>query len=96
MIAVTGKAASAIRQMTNTDVYPHAGIRIKKVDRDRFAISIVPTPADDDVTVPVTGANLYLDPPAASALDQAKLDASDNASRTEQLILEGAESKRAV
>jgi hypothetical protein len=78
--------------MTNTEVYPHAGIRIKKVDHDKFAVTIVPTPAADDVTVPVAGANVYLDRPAAAALDHATLDASDDASRAEELVLENADS----
>lgn len=90
MIAVSGNAVSAIQHMTNTEVYPHAGLRIRKVDRGRFAVTIVPTPTADDVAVPIPGANVYLDQMAVAALDNATLDASEDACRPEEFVLDNA------
>ena len=86
MIAVTSNAALAVRRMTNTDTYPHAGLSIKKIDNDKFAFSIVPNRPSSDVTVP--GTNVYLDLPAAAALDDATLDADTNATLAGQLVLD--------
>lgn len=88
MIAVTGNAIFAIQHMTNTEVYPNAGLRIRKVDHRKFAVTIVPTPAADDVAVPIRGANLYLDRMSVAALDNATLDAGDNTRRTDEFVLE--------
>ncbi|MEU8230481.1 hypothetical protein AB0C12_12880 [Actinoplanes sp. NPDC048967] len=71
--------------MTNTETYPHAGLSIRKVDDDKFALSIVPDNAGGEVAVP--GTNVYLDQPAAAALEHATLDADANANRAGQLIL---------
>jgi hypothetical protein len=76
--------------MSNTDTYPDAGLGIRKVDDDKFAFSIVPNPADSDVAVP--GTNVYLDQPAADALEHATLDADASANRTRQLILDKTDS----
>lgn len=73
MLAVTDQAIAAIRKMTNTEVYPDAGLRItSEPEQDQFAIAIVPDSADDDITVPAD-ANVYLDHDAAVALDAAML-----------------------
>lgn len=90
MLAITRNAAKAVNRMTNTDTYPHAGLRIRKVGDEKFAMSIVPTPADSDVAVP--GTNVYLDQPAAEALQHATLDAGTNANLTGQLKLDQATS----
>jgi Fe-S cluster assembly iron-binding protein IscA len=87
MIAVTQNAASAIRQMTNTEVYPEAGLRIASIDGDRFALRVVPHPAGDDINVDVHGANIYLDEEAAEALSRATLDADGSVPGTEQFVL---------
>ena len=86
MIAVTSNAAQAVRRMTNTDTYPHAGLSIRKIDDDRFALSIVPNRAGCDVAVP--GTHVYLDQPAAAALENATLDAEANATVAGQLVLD--------
>lgn len=85
MITITSNTVQAVRRMTNTETYPHAGLSIKKVDDHNFAVSIVPTPADGDVAVP--GTNVYLDQPAAVALDTATLDAESDATLAEHFIL---------
>lgn len=86
MIAVTDNAARALRRMTNTDTYPHAGLSIRKVDDDKFALSIVPAPAGGDVAVP--GTNVYLDQLTAAALEDATLDADADATLAMHLILD--------
>jgi Fe-S cluster assembly iron-binding protein IscA len=87
MIAITQNAAAAIRQMTNTEVYPEAGLRIAAVDGDRFALRVVPHPAGDDINIDADGANVYLDEQAAEALGQATLDADGSAPGPEQFVL---------
>jgi hypothetical protein len=76
--------------MTNTETYPHAGLRIRKIDDDKFVLSIVPDPAGSDVAVP--GMNVYLDQPAAAALEHATLDADADATLAKQLVLDKADS----
>lgn len=87
MIAVTDKAASAIRQSTNTEIYPKAGLRIKSVGEGKFAVGIVPQPADDDVAIQLQGANLYLDHAASRALNRATLDADPTVAGIERFQL---------
>jgi hypothetical protein len=86
MMTITRNAAQAVRRMTNTGIYPHAGLSIRKIDDDKFAFSIVPDTAGSDVTVP--GANVYLDQPAAAALEDATLDADADATLASQLVLD--------
>ncbi|MCO8277663.1 hypothetical protein M1L60_44510 [Actinoplanes sp. TRM 88003] len=85
MIAVTTNTVKALRRMTNSATYPDAGLSIKKVDDRKYAMSIVPAPADSDVAVP--GVNVYLDQQAAVALDDATLDAESEASLAKHFIL---------
>ncbi len=87
MISLTDQAASAIRRMTNTETYPDAGLRIKSEDDHRFAMTIVPRPQADDVTLRSPGVNLYLDHDAAGALNRAVLDAADDTTRAEEFTL---------
>ncbi|MEU4214211.1 hypothetical protein [Actinoplanes sp. NPDC026623] len=63
MIAVTSKAALAVRRMTNTDTYPQAGLSIRKIDDDKFAFSIVPNRTSSDVAVPGTNVTWTGQPP---------------------------------
>lgn len=85
MITITSNTAQAVRRMTNTETYPRAGLRIRKIDNDKFAMGIVPEPADSDVAVP--GANVYLDRAAAVALEEATLDAQAGAAFAGHFIL---------
>ncbi|MDQ0365168.1 hypothetical protein [Catenuloplanes indicus] len=82
---MTDNAAAALRRMTNTDVYPRAGLSIRKIADNKFSLSIVPAPADNDITIP--RANVYLDRPAADALEDARLDATANAVLASHLLL---------
>lgn len=77
MFTVTVEAEEAVRQMTNTEVYPAAGLRIAKSERDRFTLTVVPQPRGDDIVVGKGhGANVYLDVKAAEALGDAVLNAN--------------------
>ncbi|MEV6527334.1 hypothetical protein AB0M43_35955 [Longispora sp. NPDC051575] len=88
MITVTGGAAAAIRRMTNTRVYPGAGLRIAAHGRPgRFAFALVSQPSAGDVAVGVPGTQLYLDREATAALGDAVLDADATAERVWQLSL---------
>ncbi|MDR7327529.1 MULTISPECIES: hypothetical protein [Catenuloplanes] len=82
---MTDNAARALRRMTNTDVYPNAGLSIRKVNDNRFSLSVVPAPADSDIAVP--GVNVYMDRSAAAALENARLDANANADLASQMLL---------
>jgi Fe-S cluster assembly iron-binding protein IscA len=92
VIAITDRAASAIRKMTNTDLYPDAGLRIKSLRGNRYAMTVVPQPAHDDVSVEAAGANVYLDQGAVEKLDHSTLDAAADAWSAAQFSLSGASS----
>ncbi|WP_212990855.1 hypothetical protein [Actinoplanes auranticolor] len=78
--------------MTNTETYPHAGLSIRKIDDEKFGFSVVPDNAGGEVAVP--GTNVYLDRPAAAALEHATLDAAANATRAAQLVLDKTPSRK--
>lgn len=88
MLTVEETAVTAIRTMTNTAVYPDAGLRItSEPDQDVFAIAIVPQACEDDVAVPAVDANVYLDSDAADALSAATLVAGRDGIGTARFAL---------
>ena len=88
MLTVTGRAAAAVREMTNLEVYPDAGLRITaESEPHSYAVAIVPEGAVDDVAVDLPDANVYLDRQAASELDTATLVAGDDGVGTARFAL---------
>jgi len=83
LLAITETAATAIKSLTATHEQPdEAGIRIAAretadVDTpDSLKLSVVDGPAEDDQVVEEHGAHVFLEPHAASYLDDKLLDAS--------------------
>jgi hypothetical protein len=74
--------------MTNTDVYPDAGLRISTIEPNRFAINVMPHGVGRDVAIDAHGARVYLDQDAAQALDRAVLDAEGDSWSADQFTLE--------
>jgi Fe-S cluster assembly iron-binding protein IscA len=87
VIAITEQAATAIRTMTSTRVYPEAGLRITQIERYRFVLNLIPHPAEHDVKVDTAGARVYLDREAARALDRATLDTQGGSWSADQFTL---------
>jgi Fe-S cluster assembly iron-binding protein IscA len=81
MVTLTDHAATAIRAITdNADVPEGAGLRIASdVAAGSLTVTVSPTPAAGDAVVESSGARLFLDEDAATALDDKALDASTDA-----------------
>ncbi len=82
LLAITETAATAIKSLTASQEQPdEAGVRIAaredaEVDAlDSLKLSVVDGPAEDDQIVDERGAHVFLEPHAASYLDDKLLDA---------------------
>jgi Fe-S cluster assembly iron-binding protein IscA len=82
LLAITETAATAIKRLTASQEQPEeAGVRIaarQDVDVDApesLQLSVVEGPAEDDQVVDEHGAHVFLEPHAASYLDDKLLDA---------------------
>ncbi len=88
MLTVTDRAAAAVREMTNLEVYPDAGLRITAEPApNSYAVAIVPAAAEDDIAVDLSTAKVYLDRQAASELDSATLVAAKEGVGTARFAL---------
>jgi iron-sulfur cluster assembly protein len=83
LLAITETAATAIKSLTASREQPDdAGVRIAgretaDVDTpDSLKLSVVDGPAEDDQVLEQHGAHVFLEPHAASYLDDKLLDAS--------------------
>jgi iron-sulfur cluster assembly protein len=83
LLAITETAATAIKSLTASQEQPdEAGVRIAAretadVDApDSLKLSVVEGPAEDDQVVEEHGAHVFLEPHAASYLDDKLLDAN--------------------
>ncbi|HEU0248628.1 MAG TPA: iron-sulfur cluster biosynthesis family protein [Gaiellaceae bacterium] len=81
MLALTDNAVEAVEQIvSSSDV--DSEIRGMRVVAERtgaetyFQLSVVPLPAEDDEVIEEDGARIFLDPEAASLLDDKVLDVS--------------------
>jgi len=81
LLALTDNAVEAVEQIvSSSDV--DSEIRGMRVVAERagtdtyFHLSIVPLPAEDDEVIEEDGARIFLDPEAASLLDDKVLDVS--------------------
>ena len=81
MLALTDNAAEAVEQIvTSSEVDSEArGMRVvaeRAATETYFHLSVVPLPAEDDEVIEEAGARIFLDPEAASLLDDKVLDVS--------------------
>ena len=82
MLAITETAATAINRLAASQEQPdEAGVRIAARETadldapDSLKLSVVEGPSDDDQVVDEHGAHVFLEPHAASYLDDKLLDA---------------------
>ena len=80
MLALTETAAEAISNILETNEMPEgSGLRIAatpNMHEEGLELSVAPTPAAEDTVLEGGGAVIFLEPQAASALDDKVLDAS--------------------
>jgi iron-sulfur cluster assembly protein len=78
MLALTETAAEAISNILETNEMPEgSGLRIAAMPNmaeEGLELSVAPTPAADDTVLEGGGAVIFLEPTAASALDDKVLD----------------------
>lgn len=78
MLAITENAAEAIQAIVASSEAPvEAGLRIaaRPEEERKLELTIAAVPAEDDEVVEEHGAQVFLDPEAASYLDDKVLDA---------------------
>jgi iron-sulfur cluster assembly protein len=77
MLTLTQTAAEAVKSIVaNVPQAEDGGIRIRDTGpQTGFELSVAPTPEPDDTVVVTDGARVFLDAPAAQALDDRVLDA---------------------
>ena len=79
MLTMTDHAASIVKDLTDratgTDT---GGLRIATLDSDptNYEVTMTPTPLGDDLVIENSGAHVFLEPVAATALADKQLDAS--------------------
>ena len=83
MLALTESAKEAVRQMVDTEEAPEgSGLRITAEPAAEgeasLALELTPKPAAGDAVVEEDGARVFLDPIAASLLDNKLLDATEH------------------
>lgn len=76
MLAITGNAAEAIRELMSAAELPAgAGLRIAASERqDTLEVQIAAEPSGEDTVVTDAGANVFLAPAATQVLDDKVLD----------------------
>jgi iron-sulfur cluster assembly protein len=81
LLALTDTAVEAVRHiLSSADEIPETGglrmVAEQEGPQMNFQLSIVPLPAEDDEVIEERGARVFLEPEAASVLDDKVLDAS--------------------
>ena len=80
-IALTDSAVEAVKSIVSSsnEVSETSGLRMvaeRAGTQANFHLSVVPLPAEDDEVIDEQGARVFLEPEAASLLDEKVLDAS--------------------
>jgi iron-sulfur cluster assembly protein len=79
LLALTDSAVEAVKDIvSSSDVPETGGLRMvaeQAGTRANFQLSVVPLPAEDDEVIDEQGARVFLEPEAASLLDDKILDA---------------------
>ena len=81
MLALTDNAVEAVRDIVSSadEASETSGLRMvaeREGMQANFQLSVVPLPAEDDKVIDEQGARIFLEPKAASLLDDKVLDAS--------------------
>ena len=96
MLALTDSAVQAVREIVSSspEVDETGGLRLVAEaagTQANFQLSVVPQPAEDDEVIEEEGARVFLEPEAASLLDDKVLDASIEENRVAFTLAEQAE-----
>jgi iron-sulfur cluster assembly protein len=78
LLALTDSAVEAVKDIVSSSEVPEtAGLRMvaERATQANFQLSVVPLPAEDDEVIDEQGARVFLEPEAASLLDDKVLDA---------------------
>ena len=81
LLALTDNAVEAVREIVSSsdEASETGGLRMvaeRAGTQANFQLSVVPLPAEDDEVIDEQGARVFLEPDAASLLDDKVLDAS--------------------
>ena len=81
MLALTDNAVEAVKSIVSSsdEASEASGLRMvaeRAGTQANFQLSVVPLPAEDDEVIDEQGARVFLEPEAASLLDDKVLDAS--------------------
>ena len=81
MLALTDNAVEAVRDivLSSDEATETSGLRMvaeREGMQANFQLSVVPLPAEDDEVIDEQGARVFLEPKAASLLDDKVLDAT--------------------
>jgi iron-sulfur cluster assembly protein len=81
LLALTDNAVEAVREIVSSsdEASETSGLRMvaeREGMQANFQLSVVPLPAEDDEVIDEQGARIFLEPKAASLLDDKVLDAS--------------------
>ena len=78
-LALTDSAVEAVKSIVSSSDNETSGLRMvaeRAGTQANFQLSVVPLPAEDDEVIEERGARVFLEPEAASLLDDKVLDAS--------------------
>jgi Fe-S cluster assembly iron-binding protein IscA len=78
-LALTDNAVEAVKNIVSVSDNETSGLRMvaeRAGMQANFQLSVVPLPAEDDEVIEERGARIFLEPEAASLLDDKVLDAS--------------------
>ena len=78
-LALTDNAVEAVENIVSSSANETSGLRMvaeRAGTEANFQLSVVPLPAEDDEVIEERGARVFLEPEAASLLDDKVLDAS--------------------
>lgn len=94
MLALTDNAVQAVKQIVaSSESSETGGLRMvaeREGTQANFALSVVPLPAEDDAVVEEQDARVFLEPEAASLLDDKVLDAVVEQNRVSFTIVDQA------
>ena len=81
MLALTDNAVEAVKSIVSSsdEASETSGLRMvaeREGTQANFHLAVVPLPAEDDEVIDEQGARVFLEPEAASLLDEKVLDAS--------------------
>jgi iron-sulfur cluster assembly protein len=79
LLALTENAVEAVKNIVSSSDNETSGLRMvaeRAGTQANFQLSVVPLPAEDDEVIEKRGARVFLEPEAASLLDDKVLDAS--------------------